>query len=107
MSDLELLLRNIVSSWPQSSSPEVGGISLCRHYFSPVKVVRAGKLVIEAVSSSRQHDEWEDKKGYKCSPAHLPLLPGPHLDVLHQVRKVNDFLSWKIPLQVVDGDANK
>ena len=73
-----------------------------------VQVVAASSLLRSVLESSQQYDEWEDKRGYKCSPPHLPHLPGQaNTPVLDLIRKVNDKLSWKIPLQIVDGDANR
>jgi len=93
MSDLEGLLRNIVQLWSKTSTPEV---------------VKASNHLKEVLASSKQYDEWNDSKGLKCSPPYLPDLAGDQLtEILDQIRSVNDKLSWKIPLQIVDGDANR
>ena len=71
-------------------------------------MVAASSLLRSALESSQQFDEWDDKRGFKCSPPHIPHLSGqPNTPVLDLIRKVNDKLSWKIPLQIVDGDANR
>ena len=73
-----------------------------------IQVEAASSLLRSALESSQQFDEWDDKRGFKCSPPHIPHLSGqPNTPVLDLIRKVNDKLSWKIPLQIVDGDANR
>ena len=53
-----------------------------------VKVVKAASLLSSALESSQQYDEWEDKRGFKCSPPHLPRLPGEDdSPVLEQIRE--------------------
>ena len=117
MSDLEGLLRNIADSWSRTSIPEVWNRGWRerereREKYSLtgriVQVVAASSLLRSALESSQQFDEWDDKRGFKCSPPHIPHLPGQaDTPVLDLIRKVNDKLSWKIPLQIVDGDANR
>jgi len=75
------------------------------------KVLKASTLFKEALKSPEFSDNWHDTRGFKCCP---PLLDGSKNDkdiasqtILENVRKVNAKLSWKIPLQIVDCDANK
>ena len=58
-------------------------------------MLKASLYLEEAVSVSPQHHQWDDKKGFKCSPAHLPHLPGELVgNLLEQVRSVQPSLSW-------------
>ena len=58
------------------------------------KVVKASSLLSSVLECSQQYDEWEDRRGYKCSPPHLPPLPGEHTTtVLDQIRQSLHLLS--------------
>ena len=76
------------------------------------EVQKAGILLREAVNTGDYVDKWDDKTGFKCVPPQLDFCAdGRNQDsetkaVFKKLRKVNFDLSWKIPLQVVKGDAN-
>lgn len=94
--EIKTLLQSLSSEWAKHKNE---------------KVRKAASLLNDCLKTSGFSGKWDDTRGYKCSP---PLLDGPRNDkdiatsaLLSNTRKVNNALSWKIPLQIVGGDANK
>ena len=69
-------------------------------------------MLKEAVNCGECCPVWNDETGFKCSPPTLDYKGnGKNQDktsrkLFEQLKRVNHDLSWKIPLQVVNGDAN-
>ena len=69
-------------------------------------------MLKEAVNCGECCPVWNDETGFKCSPPTLDYKGnGKNQDktsrkLFEQLKRVNHDLSWKIPLQVVKGDAN-
>ena len=94
-------------------------------FFNFGQVRRASSLLYEALEVNQYTDVWNDKKGYKCSPPiltytsvgkenHLldkirfdPYFHCWHFKIFWTLSELNFKLSWKIPLQITHGDANK
>jgi len=93
MEDFQDLLKSAADIWSKNENE---------------KVRRASSLLYEALEVNQYTDVWNDKKGYKCSPPILTYTSvGKENHLLDKISELNFKLSWKIPLQITHGDANK